>query len=410
MLSLTDVQDIVFFFSFEWRVIRSGGPVRPAARRSLAPGCPEAFARSQGRASEPNNSIMESKPLAAPVMYGRDFSQAAVNRIDAKVPRLGARAFFRCRAREEGFFGALRAALSRPAGAGCGRHGSSGALTRSGSRWEDPFQQATRRHVLSFIQRGRGLSEVRPGRAYHGQRDSFASRRASPRRWPLSAAGTFFQMWEPSQLAAHARQVRERLLRLRSVGDSPTERGTRNDDGFRRRKGAGGGLGPSHSRPSPGSVGNKLGARAPGRQTSTAPSGRRVHAGQFSIPARTASRRSRSACHRLPGSRWSMKSGGRLAPQSKASFFPETRPGRRTACRWRRARHRCVVDAAGRGRARLLLFRAGRRAARPCAGAIFMASTGPTAAEIVNASRWAILARIIGFLGEEASGRPRWRG
>jgi MraZ protein len=39
--------------------------------------------------------------------------------------------------------------------------------------------------------------------------------------------GTFFQMWEPSRLEKHARQVRERLLKLRvSVGDSRQGEGT----------------------------------------------------------------------------------------------------------------------------------------------------------------------------------------
>ena len=30
--------------------------------------------------------------------------------------------------------------------------------------------------------------------------------------------GTFFQMWEPSQLAAYGAQVRERLMKLRQAG------------------------------------------------------------------------------------------------------------------------------------------------------------------------------------------------
>ena len=132
---------------------------------------------------------------------------------------------------------------------------------------------------------------------------------------------------------------------------------------------------------------------APGRQSSTAPSGQAGTRGQFSIPARTSSRSIAIRVPSLPGSRWSMNPAGACA-SSKASF-PNSTKAAEQPVDGVVLDIRCVVDAAGRGRARLLPSAPTGRST--CA----WPRRGQPPAEIVNSFKVGDLARIIGFLGEE---------
>lgn len=144
------------------------------------------------------------------------FLSSAVNKIDAK-GRVSVPAHFRAVLAKRGFSDlyALRC-LDQPAL----DVGGMDLLERYEERiaMENPFQQTT--DDMSYFIHGDGafLKFDQDGRItvneFIREQTGISSEVAFVGR------GTFFQMWEPSQLATHARLVRERLLRLRSVGDS----------------------------------------------------------------------------------------------------------------------------------------------------------------------------------------------
>lgn len=144
------------------------------------------------------------------------FLSNAVNRIDAK-GRVSVPAHFRAVLAKRGFaeLYALRC-LDQPAL----DVGGMDLLERYEERiaTEDPFQQTA--DDMSYFIHGDGafLKFDQDGRITVN--DFIREHTGISSEVAFVGRGTFFQMWEPSQLAMHARQVRERLLRLRSVGDS----------------------------------------------------------------------------------------------------------------------------------------------------------------------------------------------
>ncbi|MFN4272774.1 MAG: division/cell wall cluster transcriptional repressor MraZ [Aliihoeflea sp.] len=144
------------------------------------------------------------------------FLSNAVNRIDAK-GRVSVPAHFRTVLSKRGFteLYALRC-LDQPAL----DVGGMDLLERYEQRIaaEDPFMQTA--DDMSYFIHGDGafLKLDQDGRItvneFIREQTGISSEVAFVGR------GTFFQIWEPSRLETHARQVRERLLRLRSVGDS----------------------------------------------------------------------------------------------------------------------------------------------------------------------------------------------
>jgi MraZ protein len=151
------------------------------------------------------------------------FLSSAVNRIDAK-GRVSVPAHFRSVLTRRGYselYG-LRA-LDQPAL----DVGGTDLLDRYEQRLasEDPFLQTA--DDMSYFIHGDGafLKLDQDGRIT--VTDFIRDHTGIAGEVAFVGRGTFFQMWEPSRLETHARQVRERLLKLKaSVGDSRRGEGT----------------------------------------------------------------------------------------------------------------------------------------------------------------------------------------
>ena len=144
------------------------------------------------------------------------FLSSAVNRIDSK-GRVSVPAHFRAVVQKRGYqeLYALKA-LDQPAL----DVGGLDLLDRYEQRiaMEDPFLQTA--DDMSFFVHGDSdfLKLDQDGRIT--VTDFIRDHTGITGEVAFVGRGTFFQMWEPSRLAAHATQVRERLLRLRQTGSS----------------------------------------------------------------------------------------------------------------------------------------------------------------------------------------------
>ena len=144
------------------------------------------------------------------------FLSSAVNRIDAK-GRVSVPAYFRAVVQRRGYqeLYALKA-LDRPAL----DVGGLDLLDRYEARiaMEDPFLQTA--DDMSFFVHGDSdfLKLDQDGRIT--VTDFIREHTGIATEVAFVGRGTFFQMWEPSRLAAYGAQVRERLLRLRQGGPS----------------------------------------------------------------------------------------------------------------------------------------------------------------------------------------------
>ena len=142
------------------------------------------------------------------------FLSSAVNRIDAK-GRVSVPAHFRAVVQKRGYqeLYALKA-LDRPAL----DVGGLDLLDRYEQRiaMEDPFLQTA--DDMSYFVHGDGdfLKLDQDGRIT--VTDFVRSQTGVSTEVAFVGRGTFFQMWEPSRLAAYGAQVRERLLKLRQAG------------------------------------------------------------------------------------------------------------------------------------------------------------------------------------------------
>lgn len=145
------------------------------------------------------------------------FLSSAVNRIDAK-GRVSVPAHFRAVVQRRGYqeLYALKA-LDRPAL----DVGGLDLLDRYEARiaMEDPFLQTA--DDMSFFVHGDSdfLKLDQDGRIT--VTDFIREHTGIATEVAFVGRGTFFQMWEPSRLAAYGAQVRERLLRMRQ-GDPST--------------------------------------------------------------------------------------------------------------------------------------------------------------------------------------------
>lgn len=139
------------------------------------------------------------------------FLSSAVNRIDAK-GRVSVPAYFRAVVQRRGYqeLYALKA-LDRPAL----DVGGLDLLDRYEARiaMEDPFLQTA--DDMSFFVHGDSdfLKLDQDGRIT--VTDFIREHTGIATEVAFVGRGTFFQMWEPSRLAAYGAQVRERLLRMR---------------------------------------------------------------------------------------------------------------------------------------------------------------------------------------------------
>lgn len=144
------------------------------------------------------------------------FLSSAVNRIDAK-GRVSVPAHFRAVVIKRGYqeLYALKA-LDRPAL----DVGGLDLLDRYEARiaMEDPFLQTA--DDMSYFVHGDSdfLKLDQDGRIT--VTDFIRDHTGISGEVAFVGRGTFFQMWEPSRLAAYGAQVRERLLRLRQGGPS----------------------------------------------------------------------------------------------------------------------------------------------------------------------------------------------
>lgn len=144
------------------------------------------------------------------------FLSSAVNRIDAK-GRVSVPAHFRAVVQKRGYqeLYALKA-LDRPAL----DVGGLDLLDRYEARiaMEDPFLQTA--DDMSYFVHGDSdfLKLDQDGRITVS--DFIRDHTGITSEVAFVGRGTFFQMWEPSRLAAYGAQVRERLLRLRRAGQA----------------------------------------------------------------------------------------------------------------------------------------------------------------------------------------------
>ncbi len=142
------------------------------------------------------------------------FLSSAVNRIDAK-GRVSVPAHFRAVVQRRGYqqLYALKA-LDRPAL----DVGGLDLLDRYEERiaMEDPFLQTA--DDMSYFVHGDSdfLKLDQDGRIT--VTDFIRGHTGITTEVAFVGRGTFFQMWEPSQLAAYGAQVRERLMKLRQAG------------------------------------------------------------------------------------------------------------------------------------------------------------------------------------------------
>ena len=142
------------------------------------------------------------------------FLSSAVNRIDAK-GRVSVPAHFRAVVQRRGYqeLYALKA-LDRPAL----DVGGLDLLDRYEERiaMEDPFLQTA--DDMSYFVHGDSdfLKLDQDGRIT--VTDFIRDHTGITTEVAFVGRGTFFQMWEPSQLAAYGAQVRERLMKLRQAG------------------------------------------------------------------------------------------------------------------------------------------------------------------------------------------------
>lgn len=142
------------------------------------------------------------------------FLSSAVNRIDAK-GRVSVPAHFRAVVQRRGYqeLYALKA-LDRPAL----DVGGLDLLDRYETRiaMEDPFLQTA--DDMSYFVHGDSdfLKLDQDGRIT--VTDFIRGHTGITTDVAFVGRGTFFQMWEPSQLAAYGAQVRERLMKLRQAG------------------------------------------------------------------------------------------------------------------------------------------------------------------------------------------------
>lgn len=142
------------------------------------------------------------------------FLSSAVNRIDAK-GRVSVPAHFRAVVQRRGYqeLYALKA-LDRPAL----DVGGLDLLDRYEARiaMEDPFLQTA--DDMSYFVHGDSdfLKLDQDGRIT--VTDFIREHTGITKEVAFVGRGTFFQMWEPSQLAAYGAQVRERLMKLRQAG------------------------------------------------------------------------------------------------------------------------------------------------------------------------------------------------
>lgn len=144
------------------------------------------------------------------------FLSSAVNRVDAK-GRVSVPAHFRAVVLKRGYqeLYALRA-LDRPAL----DVGGLDLLDRYEARiaMEDPFLQ-TADDMSYFVHGDSGFLKLdQDGRIT--VTDFIREHTGITTDVAFVGRGTFFQMWEPSRLAAYGAQVRERLLKLRRQGSS----------------------------------------------------------------------------------------------------------------------------------------------------------------------------------------------